>query len=42
MEEKGNQMQTLSYILEKLRIKRHDNEFKMEGEFFPLLFEGLK
>ena len=34
MEEKGNQMQTLSYILEKLRIKRHDNEFKMEGEFF--------
>lgn len=27
-------MQTLSYVLEKLRLKRHDNEFTMEGDFF--------
>jgi hypothetical protein len=27
-------LQTLSYVLEKLRIKRQDNEFVMEGDFF--------
>jgi len=27
-------LQTLSYILEKLRLQRHDNEFVMEGAFF--------
>ena len=33
MQEKTH-MQTLSYILERLRVKRHDNEFVMDGEFF--------
>ena len=27
-------LQTLSYILEKLRLGRKDNEYIMEGEFF--------
>lgn len=27
-------LQTLSYILEKLRLNRQDNEFIMEGDFF--------
>lgn len=27
-------MNTLSQVLEKLRIKRTDNEFTMDGEFF--------
>ena len=34
MQDRINEMQTLSYILERLRMKRHDNEFIMEGEFF--------
>ena len=34
MQDKTNHMQTLSYILEKLRVKRHDNEFTMAGECF--------
>jgi len=34
MEERGNHMQTLSYVLEKLRLKRQDNEFTMEGDYF--------
>lgn len=34
MQDRINEMQTLSYILEKLRMKRQDNEFIMEGEFF--------
>jgi len=34
MENRTNHMQTLSYILEKLRMKRQDNEFVMDGEFF--------
>lgn len=29
-----NQMSTLSQVLEKLRVKRQDNEFTMDGEFF--------
>ncbi len=33
MSDRTNQMQTLSYILEKLRLRRHDNEFTMDGEF---------
>ncbi len=28
------QMTTLSQVLEKLRVKRQDNEFTMDGEFF--------
>ncbi len=28
------QMQTLSYILEKLRLKRQDNDFQMEDGYF--------
>ena len=28
------QMSTLSQVLEKLRVKRQDNEFTMDGEFF--------
>ena len=34
MEERQNHMQTLSYVLEKLRMKRQDNEFVMDGEYF--------
>ena len=34
MEVRTNHMTTVSQVLEKLRIKRYDNEFKMEGEFF--------
>lgn len=33
MEDK-DQMKTLSYILEKLRLKRQDNDFQMENGFF--------
>jgi hypothetical protein len=29
-----NDLQTLSFILEKLRINRQDNEFVMEDDFF--------
>jgi len=34
MEVRTNHMNTVSQVLEKLRIKRYDNEFVMEGEFF--------
>ena len=34
MEEKINVMNTLSQVLEKLRIKRQDNEFVMTDGFF--------
>ncbi len=34
MQERTNHMITLSQILEKLRVKRHENEFTMEGELF--------
>jgi len=34
MEVRTNHMNTVSQVLEKLRIKRYDNEFKMEAEFF--------
>ena len=34
MQERITEMQTLSYILEKLRLRRHDNEFVMEGDYF--------
>ena len=34
MEVRTNHMTTVSQVLEKLRIKRYDNEFIMEGEFF--------
>lgn len=34
MSSSENDLQTLSYILEKLRINRQDNEFVMNGEFF--------
>jgi len=34
MQDRTNHMQTLSYILEKLRVKRQDNEFTMDGECF--------
>ena len=34
MEKNINEMRTLSQVLEKLRLKRHDNEFVMsEGGF---------
>ena len=31
------QMSTLSEVLEKLRVKRQDNEFTMDGEFFTVI-----
>jgi hypothetical protein len=34
MEKKINEMRTLSQVLEKLRLKRHDNEFVMIEGFF--------
>lgn len=34
MSHSENQLQTLSYILEKLRLNRQDNEYVMEGDFF--------
>jgi len=34
MEVRTNHMNTVSEVLEKLRIKRYDNEFIMDGEFF--------
>ncbi len=34
MSNSENDLQTLSYILEKLRLNRQDNEFVMEGLFF--------
>ncbi len=34
MQDRTNHMQTLSQVMEKLRLKRHDTEFTMEGEFF--------
>ena len=34
MEVRTNHMNTVSQVLEKLRIKRYDDEFIMEGEFF--------
>ena len=34
MEQRASEMVTLSTVLEKLRIQRHDNEFTMDGEYF--------
>ena len=34
MEKKINEMRTLSQVLEKLRVKRQDNEFVMSNGFF--------
>lgn len=34
MEERINEMRTLSQVLEKLRLKRRDNEFTMAEGFF--------
>ena len=34
LEERINEMRTLSQVLEKLRLKRHDNEFTMKDGFF--------
>ncbi|MFT3682449.1 MAG: hypothetical protein QM791_19495 [Ferruginibacter sp.] len=34
MQERINEMRTLSQVLEKLRLKRQDNEFVMEEDFF--------
>jgi hypothetical protein len=34
MQAANRDLQTLSYILEKLRLQRQDNEFVMEGDFF--------
>lgn len=34
IEERINEMRTLSQVLEKLRLKRHDNEFVMQDGFF--------
>ena len=34
MQDRTNHMQTLSQVMEKLRLKRHYNEFTMNGEFF--------
>ena len=34
MEQRATEMVTLSQVLEKLRIQRHDNEFTMDGDCF--------
>jgi hypothetical protein len=34
MNDRNNEMVTLSTVLEKLRKQRYDNEFTMEGEYF--------
>lgn len=34
MSNADNDLQTLSYILEKLRLNRQDNEYVLEGNFF--------
>lgn len=34
MQAETRDLQTLSYILEKLRLQRQDNEFVMDGSFF--------
>ncbi len=36
MKTRENEMSTVNQVLEKLRVKRQDNEFTMEGEFFTV------
>lgn len=41
IEQNAPQMETLSTVLEKLRKRRYDHEFTMEGEFF-ITTNGIK